>query len=100
MMRPAPVLRAAAFVLFNIGVALGLLLMFEGAASVYYVFREAFATPPVAESLYTEYDRDLGWVNLPNVYLPNLYGPGKYLKTNSQRFRNNRDFTLQVPPGK
>ena len=100
MIRPASPVRAAAFVLFNIGVALGLLLMFEGAASVYYAFREAFASPPVAESLYTEYDRDLGWVNLPNVYLPNMYGPGKYLKTNSQRFRNSQDFTLQVPPGK
>src|SRR5271157_6077926 len=100
MIRPASPVRAAAFVLFNIGVALGLLLMFEGATSVYYAFREAFASPPVAESLYTEYDRDLGWVNLPNVYLPNMYGPGKYLKTNSQRFRNSQDFTLQVPPGK
>ncbi|MGO9520056.1 MAG: SGNH/GDSL hydrolase family protein [Candidatus Korobacteraceae bacterium] len=101
MTRPASSLvRTTAFVLFNIGAVLGLLLMFEGAASVYYTFRDTFASPPVAESLYTEYDRDLGWVNLPNIYLPNMYGPGKYLKTNSQRFRNNQDFTLQVPPGK
>ena len=74
--------------------------MLEGVASIYYAFREAFVSPPVAESLYTAYDRDLGWVNLPNVYLPNMYGPGKYLRTNSQRFRNNEDFTQQVPPGK
>src|SRR5271165_471390 len=100
MIRPASPVRAAAFVLFNIGVALGLLLMFEGATSIYYAFREAFASPPVAESLYTEYDRDLGWVNLPNVYIPNMYGRGKYLRTNSQRFRNNEDFPQQVPPSK
>lgn len=74
--------------------------MFEGAASIYYAFRSAFAPPPVAESLYTEYDSELGWVNRPNVYLPNLYGPGKFLRTDSQRFRNTADFTKSVPLGK
>jgi hypothetical protein len=92
--------RAATFVLYNIAAVLFLLLVFEGAASIYYAFRAAFASPPVAESLYTEYDRELGWVNLPNVYLANMYGPGKFLKTNSQRFRNDGDFTKGVPPGK
>src|SRR5271165_3353648 len=95
-----PTRRTAALVVYNIAATLVLLLVLEGIASVYYVFREAFVSPPVAESLYTEYDRDLGWVNLPNVYLPNMYGRGKYLKTNSQRFRNNEDFSLQVPQGK
>src|SRR5271166_2773158 len=95
-----PTRRTAALVVYNIAATLVLLLVLEGIASVYYVFREAFVSPPVAESLYTEYDRDLGWVNLPNVYLPNMYGRGKYLKTNSQRFRNNEDFPQQVPPGK
>ena len=92
--------RIAAIVLYNIAATLVLLLVLEGVASVYYVFREAFVSPPVAESLYTAYDRDLGWANLPNVYLPNMYGRGKYLKTNSQRFRNNEDFPQQVPSGK
>ena len=92
--------RIAALVLYNLGATLVLVLVLEGMASIYYTFREAFASQSVAESFYTEYDRDLGWVNLPNVYLPNMYGPGKYLRTNSQRFRNNADFTPQVPPGK
>jgi hypothetical protein len=92
--------RATVFALFNIAAVLVLLLLAEGAASVYYAFRAAFATPPVAESLYTEYDRDLGWINLPNLYLPNMYGPGRFMRTNSQRFRNERDFTPSVPPGK
>lgn len=96
----SPGRRAVAFVLYNIAVVLVLVLVLEGVASIYYSFREAFATAPVAESLYTEYDRDLGWVSLPNVYLPNMYGPGKYLRTNSQRFRNNADFAAIVPPGK
>jgi len=101
MTRPASSFRrVAALVLYNIAATLVLLLVVEGIASIYYAFRDAFASPPVAESLYTAYDRELGWVNLPNVYLPNLYGPGKYLRTNSQRFRNNEDFAQQVPPGK
>ncbi len=101
MTRPASsARRIGALVLYNIAATVVLLLVLEGIASVYYAFREAFVSPPVAESLYTAYDRDLGWVNLPNIYLPNMYGPGKYLRTNSQRFRNNEDFTLQVPPGK
>ncbi len=91
--------RIAALVLYNIAATLVLVLVLEGIASIYYAFREAFVSPPVAESLYTAYDRDLGWINLPNVYLPNMYGPGKYLKTNSQRFRNNEDFAQQVPRG-
>jgi len=98
--RASPARRATVFVLFNIGAVLLLLLVLEGAASIYYAFRDAFATPPVAESLHTEYDPELGWINLPNVYLPNMYGPGKYLRTNSQRFRNNADFPAIVPPGK
>lgn len=92
--------RAAALVLYNVVAVLFLLLVVEGAASVYYTFRASFATPPVAESLYTDYDRDLGWVNRRNVYLPNMYGPGRYLRTNSQGFRANADFTKAVPAGK
>lgn len=75
--RPARRLRRTlGFLLYNIATVLVLSLMFEGAASTYYAFRNTFAEPPVAESLYTQYDRELGWVSLPNVYLPNMYGPG------------------------
>jgi len=99
--RPAsPFSRVVGFVLFNIAVVLLLLVMCEGLASIYYAFHAAFATPPVAESLHTKYDRDLGWVNLPNVYRPNMYGPGKFLRTNSQGFRSAVDFPKNVPAGK
>jgi hypothetical protein len=101
MTRPAsPVRRIAALVLYNIAAVLVLLLVLEGVASVLNSFHESFASKPLAERRHTEYDRELGWVNLPNVYLPNMYGRGKYLRTNSQRFRNSEDFTLQVPQGK
>jgi hypothetical protein len=92
--------RTAAFVVYNIAVTLVLLLVLEGSASVFYVFHDAFASRPNAERLYTEYDRDLGWINLPSVYLANMYGPGKYLRTNAQRFRNNADFTHSPPQSK
>ncbi len=101
MTRPvSSVHRFVAFVFYNFAATLVLLLVFEGIASIAYNFRDAFASKRWVEHLYTEYDRELGWVNLPNVYLANLYGPGKYLRTNSQRFRNNTDFTRSVPPGK
>jgi hypothetical protein len=41
----------------------------------------------------------LGWVNLPNVDLPDMYGPRIFLRTNAQRFRNDRGFTPRVPEG-
>jgi hypothetical protein len=100
-MSPAySVRRPAAFVFYNIAATLVLLLVLEGIASVVDTFRDAYPSKPTSEPLQTEYDRDLGWVNLPNVYLANAYGLGKYLRTNSQRFRNNADFTTRVPPGK
>lgn len=92
--------RGLGLIVYNIAAVLFLLLVCEGAASVYYAFHSAFATGPVAESLYTRYDRELGWVNLPNVYLPNMYGPGKFLRTNAQGFRNDADFSPHVPVGK
>ena len=92
--------RLVAFVFYNIAAVLVLLLLVEGIASIAYTVRDAFAAKPLARAFHTEYDRDLGWVNRPSVYLSNMYGPGKYLRTNSQRFRNNTDFTKSVPPGK
>jgi len=101
MMRSVSSLRRTAmFVFYNIAAALILLLVLEGIASVFSAFRETAESRPLAERLHTKYDRELGWVNLPNVYRPNMYGPGKYLRTNSQGFRNNVDFPTQIPPGK
>jgi hypothetical protein len=92
--------RAAALVFYNIAATVVLLLALEGMANVYYAFHDAFAERPLTERLFTEYDRDLGWVSLRNIYLPNVFGPGKYVRTNSQRFRSDTDFTPTVPPGK
>jgi hypothetical protein len=43
----------------------------------------------------TQFDPELGWVNVPNFYSKNFYGPGLYLQTNSRGFRNREEF---APP--
>ncbi len=76
----------------------------EGGASLYFAYqgvRQAIEKEPfLAERLHTEYDSLLGWINKPNISIDHMYGPNVYLKTNSQRFRNNNDFTIMVPKGK
>ena len=55
---------------------------------------------PLAERAHTEYDAELGWVNRPNVSLPDLYGPGASLHINTQRFRGTRDVAPHTPVGR
>ncbi len=55
---------------------------------------------PLAERNHTRYDEVLGWVNIPNLHVRDMYGPDVYLRTNVQGFRNNEDIETQVPPGK
>lgn len=74
-------------------------LVVEGVSSVIIVSRGAGEEIPL-ERAHTEFDRDLGWVNAPSVFLRAFYGKGRHLRTNSQRFRNAHDFTKAVPPGK
>jgi len=54
----------------------------------------------LAERTHTRYDELLGWVNVENVSLENLYGEGRHLRTNSQGFRANQDYDPSPPPGK
>lgn len=54
----------------------------------------------LAERRYTGYDPELGWVSQPNVYIPDMFGKGVYLRTNSRGFRNNEEFGVAAPAGK
>jgi hypothetical protein len=54
----------------------------------------------IAERFHTQYDKDLGWANVPNVSLKDFYGPGIDFRTNSRGFRNNEEFDVQVPHNK
>jgi hypothetical protein len=86
-------------IVINIVVVLLLLFLIEGMVS-YFTIGHAFFTQKIAERQHTEYDQELGWINLPNVYIEDMYSREDYLTTNSQRYRNARDFEVQVPTGK
>ena len=60
----------------------------------------ARAEAPLAERSHTEYDPELGWINQPDVSLPDLYGAGASLHTNAQRFRGLRNVARVAEPGR
>jgi hypothetical protein len=72
----------------------------EGLASMTLFFQEVSQTNVLTERRHTQYDELLGWINIPNIYIKDMYGANVYLRTNSQSFRNNEDFTVSVPPHK
>jgi len=77
-----------------------LLVGIEGLASYTLVARNVIETKSLSTRRYTKYDANLGWVSEPNVFLPDMYGPGIYLRTNAQQFRANHDTTTVVQEGK
>jgi hypothetical protein len=85
---------------FSLLVALVTCLLCEGLSSSFFVVREAITGKELAERVHTQYDEELGWINIPNLYVEDMYGPGKYVKTNSRSFRNDRDFGASVPSNK
>lgn len=87
-------------IVINVVVLSLILFIIEGIASYVLMTHDVVTHHRLAEQRHTQYDPDLGWVNKPNIYIPDMYGPGVYLKTNSQRFRNNHDFETAVPKGK
>lgn len=94
------VLKVARIVFINVVVLVLLLALAEGGASLLLTANQIRRTVGVSEQYHSQYDETLGWVSKPNVNLPNLYGPGVYLRTNAQAFRADHDFTRAVPPGK
>ncbi len=49
------------------------------------------------ENRHIQFDPVLGWVGMPQRYLPDLYGEGKYLRTDSHGFRSDIEITPAVP---
>jgi len=96
--QPSSRLRRLAFVVAANAL---ILLAIEGLASTITVVRlEIQRLRPVGERAHTRYDPELGWVNLPNVRSPGMYGPGRTFWTNAQGFRNDVAFPPAVPPGR
>jgi lysophospholipase L1-like esterase len=85
---------AITLILFSICFGLGVV---EGIARI---FAPAAISPIIlAERRHTEYDPELGWINRPNMNIPDMYGPGVGLRTNQQRFRGARDVTEMPTEG-
>ena len=82
-------------------ILLGLLLL-EGVSSALLFLRDVvrMSRGALAERTHTRYDELLGWVNIENVNVENLYGDGASLRTNSQGFRADQDYDVSPPPGK
>lgn len=75
-------------------------LLIEGLSSTVLVMHETLLHKPTAERLHTQYDEEIGWINKPDVWIQDLYGRGKHVRTNSQRFRNDKDFNEKSEPNK
>ena len=91
--------KVAKILLVNVVLLVAFFALLEGGASLLFITNQIRVTPS-AEASYSRYDETLGWVNRPNVAFRDMYGPGVYLRTNSQGFRNDRDFARAVPAGK
>jgi len=83
----------AGLIIGNIAILGLFLILIEGLASYGLLVYDLVRLRSVSERRHTKYDPDLGWVNEPDVYIPDMYGPGVYLRTNAQGFRNNHDIT-------
>lgn len=100
---PAPWTRTVKVVrtaLINIIVLVSLFVLGEGFFSVALLSSDMLREDVTPERTHTRYDPELGWAPIPNLDLPSMYGPGNYLRTNSQGFRGTYDYTETAPPGK
>lgn len=76
-------------------------LLIEGLSSALLVLKNALSFPfLIMETYHTQYDPQLGWVNIPGYRNDHFYGSGRRMQINSQGFRNDKDFSVEVPPGK
>jgi len=87
-------------IILSLVIALFIFFFFEGLSSSILTLKKISKFGSVKEELHTQYDELLGWINIPNLYIKDLYGNGIYLKTNSQGFRNSKEFSIRVPEGK
>lgn len=79
------------------------LTLLEGCSSMVlfgWDFVKAPGPQTIAEEKHSTYDPELGWVSLPNVYLPNLYGPDVGFRTNGRGFRGKVDTSDSIAEGR
>jgi hypothetical protein len=83
-----------------VGIPLLALVALEGLSSLVLLGRDLTQARGLAERFHTEYDSLLGWIHLPDVEIQDIYGPGRHLRTNAQRFRAEEPTTVEKPPGR
>ncbi|MEX2048838.1 MAG: hypothetical protein WEB90_04610 [Gemmatimonadota bacterium] len=86
-----------------LAITLTFFVLLEGAVSTASFLRNVLRQQDgvvLTEEEHTRYDPDLGWVSLPDVTIPDMYGPGKTLTTNSRGFRGRSEVEPSVPEGK
>lgn len=80
-------------------VSFALVALIEGTASL-GLFALAMRDSHFVEEHFTERDTLLGWINIPGAKRPNLFGPGRSLTINGQRFRHTGELAAVPPAGK
>ncbi len=97
-----------AYGLLLAAITLVLFLALEGLSSLVFALRGARSQSEVSpyyydlapERRHAQYDEELGWVGIPNLHLPDLYGKDHYLRTDSRGFRTDHEVEDAVPQGK
>jgi hypothetical protein len=76
--------------------------LIEGFCSSLLVIRKIHDNVVISKSsrYSTQFDKQLGWANIPNYYQKNYFNSGVYVKINSQGFRSSSDFGSRVPANK
>lgn len=85
--------KTAVFVL----IAVLFFVIIEGLSSTAISVIQVLQVPPPGVN---QYDETLGWVGRPNVYFPDIFGKGRYVRTNQLGFRNENNTEKEVPEGK
>lgn len=77
--------------------------MIEGLAATVLFGYDLFASikrQTLRSGIYQEPDELLGWRTIPNLDMPDLFGPGKDFRSNERGFRNAQNFSAAPPAGK
>ena len=91
--------KPSVIILLNLVLVIILFLIVEGLSNSIIIARYAFTQDLIAERQHTQYDEEIGWINLPNLFIKDMYG-GKSFITNSMAFRNDKEFSFSVPNNK
>jgi len=95
-----PLLRKASiFILFNFVFVIILFLIVEGLSNIINIARSTLFDDLIAERRHTHYDEEIGWINLPNLSIKDMYGSKSFI-TNSMSFRNDKEFSFSIPSNK